>query len=181
MRLMRSRSRGDTQAQIEQANRQEATLAAELEQARKDKETSSRRMATEPDDTISAIYRQHLKDTLAVIAGLESRLSSQDRKADKLRAYLDALFSAASGWKDAAGNDVAPDALLAAIAPTPSREQKRNLLRAIGARILIYSGTSGYAEQNGTRWDLQIIPGLYTPGGQEPLEGMPTETIGKFI
>jgi DNA invertase Pin-like site-specific DNA recombinase len=171
----------ETQAQLDQAARQEAVVAAELERARKDKETISRRMATEPDDTISAIYRQQLKDTLAVIAGLESRMSSQDRKADKLRAYLDALFSAAGGWKDAEGNDVAPDTILSAIAPTPTRDRKRNLLRAIGARILIYSGTSGYAEQNGTRWDLQIIPGLYTPGGQEPLEGMPTETIGKFI
>jgi hypothetical protein len=149
----------ETQAKLEQANRQEANLAAELEQARKERDTISRRMTTEEDDAIAAVYRTRLKETLALIAALEARTGSQDRKAERLRAYLDALFSAASGWQDAEGNDVAPETILSAIAPTPQREQRRNLLRAIVARVLIYSSKSDYAKANaGKRWELQIIP-----------------------
>jgi site-specific DNA recombinase len=149
----------ETQAKLEQANRQEANLAAELEQARKERETISRRMTSEEDDDIAAMYRTRYKETLALISQLEARQGSQDRKADRLRAYLDTLFSAATGWQDAEGNDVAPDAILSAIAPTPGRDQKRNLLRAIGARVLLYSSKSDYAKANaGKRWDLQIIP-----------------------
>jgi hypothetical protein len=149
----------ETQAKLEQANRQEANLAAELEQAKKERDTISRRMTSEEDDDIVAMYRTRYKETLALITSLEARQGSQDRKADRLRAYLDTLFSAATGWQDAEGNEVAPDVILSAIAPTPGRDQKRNLLRAIGARVLLYSSKSDYAKANaGKRWDLQLIP-----------------------
>jgi hypothetical protein len=152
----------ETQAQLERANRQEANITAELEQARRERDTISRRMVAEEDDDIAAMYRTRYKETLALITSLEERQGGQDRKADRLRAYLDTLFSAATGWQDVEGNDVAPDVILSAIAPTPGRDQKRNLLRAIGARVLLYSSKSDYAKANtGKRWDLQIIPDMY--------------------
>jgi hypothetical protein len=152
----------ETQAKIEQANQLEASIAAELEQARKDRDTISRRMATEEDDAIAATYRVRLKETLALITKLEDRVGSQDRKVERLRAYLDTLFSAASGWQDSEGNAVDPEVILSAIAPTPQRDQRRNLLRAIGVRVLIYSTKSDYARENGKRWDFQIVPDMYT-------------------
>ena len=47
----------ETQAKLEQANRQEANLAAELEQMRRERDTISRRMTSEEDDDIAAMYR----------------------------------------------------------------------------------------------------------------------------
>jgi hypothetical protein len=43
----------------------------------------------------------------------------------------------------------------------PSREQKRTLLRAIGAHVLMYPVKHEYTQaNNGKRWDLQIsVPG----------------------
>jgi site-specific DNA recombinase len=151
----------EAQAKIAQAKGQEDSLAAELEQARRDRDTISRRMATEPDDTIAATYRHRLKETLAMIERLEARTGSQDREVARLTAYLGTLFAAASDWQDAQGNAVSAQAVLSLIAPPPAREQKRNLLRAIGVRVVIYSGKSDYARESGKRWDMQIIPGVY--------------------
>ena len=56
-------------------------------------------------------------------------------------------------WNLPEGWTVAPPAL--------TREQKRTMLRAIGVRVLIYATKSGYKRDNGKRWDMQIIPGVY--------------------
>ena len=152
----------DSQAKVDQVTRQETRLEQELTDAKKEKETLVRRIGAQDDDQIAATYRTRLREVLSLIEGLENRQTEKDKQHAKLNAYLDALFSAASGWKDAEGNDVSPEVILGAVAPTPTRDQKRNLLRAIGARVLIYAGKSDYARENGKRWELQIVPDVYT-------------------
>jgi hypothetical protein len=96
---------------------------------------------------------------------------SQDRKAEKLHAYLDVMIAAMSvdhgqgEWSiyyPETGETVAiPQPPIKPMPRTYTRDQKRALLRAIGARVVIYSGKSDYARENGKRWDMQIIPGVY--------------------
>jgi F0F1-type ATP synthase membrane subunit b/b' len=161
----------EAQAKLGQIEQQEKTIADELEQARKDRDTISRRMATEEDDAIAATYRVRMKETLQLITRLEARMGSQDRTSERLRAYLDVMAAAMSvddgegewGIYNPATGETTPIAP-PPIAPRPrtyTREQRRNLLRAIGVRVLIYSTKSDYARDNGKRWDMQIIPELY--------------------
>jgi hypothetical protein len=147
----------DARDKLDAANRREGAIQAELETARKELETVSRRMTAEQDDDLAAVYGQRYKELKRQISGLETRQKETGRTEDKLRAYLDGIVSAASGWKDSAGNPVPPEVILGHLAPEPSRERKRALLRAINARVVMYPSKSEWAKANaGKRWDLQI-------------------------
>jgi site-specific DNA recombinase len=163
------------QDKLADANRREGAIRAELEQARKDKETISSRMVRETDDTLHAIYRQQLQETIRLISGLETRLQQTGQTEDRLSAYLDGIAKAV-GMLPVAGTPfgdamiaryenlqaLAADGTIARLAHEtgvlePTREQKRALLRAIGARVVMYAAKSEYAQANdGKRWELQI-------------------------
>jgi DNA invertase Pin-like site-specific DNA recombinase len=166
--------RRDAQAKLAEANRREGAIRAELEQARKDKEVISSRMVRETDDTLHAIYRQQLQDTIRLISGLETRLGQSQQSEDKLAAYIDAIASAIS-FADPASAEVRrfaeemrdrleeklADGTIARIAYEtgvlePTREQKRALLRAMGAQVKMYPVKSDYNRENGKRWELVL-------------------------
>ena len=161
----------EAQARLGQIEKQEQTLADELEQARKDRDTISRRMATEEDDAIAATFRARLKETMVLIARLEARVGAQDRKAERVQARMEVIRSAINiakskdtvGYRLSDTGESVAVSLSSGTLPTFTRDQKRNLLRAIGACVCIYSGKSDYARDNGKRWELQIIPDVDLP------------------
>lgn len=156
------------QARIGQLDRQEALLASELADAQKERDTLVRRIGAEDDDQIAATYRVRLKEVLSLIAGLESRQDSKDQQLAKLHAYLD-VIAAAMSVDDGQGEWTLyyPETDTHVTIPQPpitiqprtyTREQKRTLLRAIGARVLMYAAKSEEARTLGRQWDLQIVP-----------------------
>lgn len=185
--------RREAQAKLDAANRREGMLQAELEAARKQRDTISRRMIDEEDDEVAAMYRTRYKETLRQIESLEARQSKGHRTHDRLSAYLDTIAKAVGMVRSGDGKwrgrmmapadvsveqlatelgtqiadaynhgqaNIVPDGWTA-MPPTPTRDQKRNLLRAIGAQVKMYAGKSDYARDNGKRWNLEIVPGLY--------------------
>jgi DNA invertase Pin-like site-specific DNA recombinase len=190
--------RRDAKAKLAEANRREKTIRAELERARKNLETISRRLGTEDDDAIYATLRQQYKDTERLISGLLTRLGQTEKSEDRLSAYLDGIAQAvgmlgrgplsagdfaadmarsvarASGLDDAATEahmdklmDDGTFANAAYQAGFVTREQKRTLLRAIGAHVLMYPVKHEYTQaNNGKRWELVVIVSSDDNGGR---------------
>jgi hypothetical protein len=123
-------------------------------------------MATEEDDAIAATFRARLKETMALISQLEARQGSSDRRMERVQAHMDVMRAAIAlaktqdtvGYQLSDTGESVPVHMGKGTPPTFTREQKRTLLRAIGARVLIYARKSDYAQANGKRWELQITP-----------------------
>jgi hypothetical protein len=102
-------------------------------------------MVEDDDDEVAAIYRAQLKDALATIAELEKRTAKAVVDIDRFSAYLKVVEAACQKYEQYRGQ-------------TFSREDKRILLRALGVRVVAYSGKSDFtATHDGQRWDLQLV------------------------
>jgi DNA invertase Pin-like site-specific DNA recombinase len=182
----------DARDKLDAANRREGAIQAELDAAHKELETVSRRMTAEQDDDLAAVYEQRYKELKRQISGLETRQKETTRTEDKLQAYLDGIMAeigaGQSEWKRVKitppAGTTPSDLEYGMVDPTNppegwtvtdypperTRDQKRRLMRAIGARVVMYPRKSEYAQaNNGKRWELVVnVPGeqdrfLYYP------------------
>jgi len=126
---------------LQASQRRQDALLAELAAATKRRDTIRRRMNDETDDDIAAGYRRDLLEVQAIVGELEKRTTDTALTVHRLTDVLHAVVRAVEA---------------AAHADSLTREDRRALLRALGATVHVHNRSSDYAKSHAERWELRI-------------------------
>lgn len=130
---------------IATVDRDKANIVAEIAECEQQQELLVRRIASEPNDRIAALYRADilkLQETLDSLHAREGRVQEREAQAALWLAAFEDVYKML---------DATPNAITIL-----SREEKRKILRALGVKVVMYSTTSEFARTHDTRWDFQL-------------------------
>ena len=168
---------GGRKAKLAEANRRKGAIAAELEAARKELETVSRRMTAEQDHDLAAVYGQRYKELRRQISGLDAPERDWPNRGQATK-HIDDIAAAIS-FADPASAEVrrmaqdmhdfieekAEDGTWARIAYqtgvlVPTRRAEADTPAGHRGACPHVSGLDQTQAHDGQRWELQIsVPG----------------------
>lgn len=150
-RMIQARREG-VERGVANIDRDKANIVAEIADCEQQQELLVRRVATEPNDRIAALYRADilkLQETLDRLHAREEGVQDREKHAGMWLAAFEDVNKVLDMHARARQNGDKVTTIL-------PRDEKRKILRALGVKVLMYSTTSEFARTHDTRWDFQL-------------------------